>query len=71
MKRRNFTPTFKAKVALAALKGDKTLSELSTIYQVHPNQIGKWKKHLLENIGDIFTDSRSKSKTVSHSDSAL
>ena len=41
--RRNHTPAFKAKVALAALKGEKTLSELAELFDVHPNQITTWK----------------------------
>ena len=43
-KRRNHSPAFKAKVALAALKGDKTLSQLAEQFEVHPNQIQAWKK---------------------------
>ena len=45
-KRRNHKPVFKAKVALAALKGDITLAELSAKYDVHQNQITEWKKQL-------------------------
>ena len=41
--RRNHTPAFKAKVALAAIKGDKTLAELAQLFDVHPNQITQWK----------------------------
>ncbi|WP_035277058.1 helix-turn-helix domain-containing protein, partial [Desulforegula conservatrix] len=47
--RRNHGPAFKAKVALAALKGDKTLSELSDQFGVHSNQISAWKKELEQN----------------------
>jgi transposase-like protein len=46
--RRNHGAVFKAKVALEAIKGDKTLVELSERFQVHPNQIAEWKKQLLE-----------------------
>ena len=46
--RRNHTAAFKAKVALAALKGEKTLSELAQIFDVHPNQITQWRARLLE-----------------------
>ena len=42
--RRNHTPGFKAKVALAAMKGDKTLAELAQLFDVHPNQITQWRK---------------------------
>ena len=41
--RRNHTPGFKAKVALAAMKGDKTLTELAQLFDVHPNQITQWR----------------------------
>ena len=53
--RRNHAPAFKAKVALAALKGDKTLAELAQQFDVHPNQITQWKTQLLERALDLFT----------------
>ena len=43
--RRNHTPAFKAKVALAAIKGDRTLAQLAEQFDVHPNQITSWKAH--------------------------
>ena len=46
--RRNHTPAFKAKVALCAIKGDRTLAELAEQFDVHPNQITQWKAQLLE-----------------------
>jgi transposase-like protein len=52
--RRNHTPVFKAKVALAALKGDRTLAELAQQFDVHPNQITQWKTQLLERATDLF-----------------
>jgi len=54
-KRRNHSAEFKAKVALAALRGDKTLTDLAEQFDVHPNQIQEWKKRLVENAGDIFS----------------
>ena len=54
-KRRNHSAGFKAKVALAALRGEKTLSELSAQYGVHANQISTWKAHLLKASPDIFS----------------
>ena len=53
-KRRNHSPSFKAKVALAALKGDLTMVELVQKYDVHANQISDWKKQLLESAADVF-----------------
>ena len=53
-KRRNHSPSFKAKVALAVLKGDLTMSELVQKYDVHSNQISDWKKQLLESAADVF-----------------
>ena len=47
--RRNPTATFKAKVVIAALKGDETLAALAELFNVHPNQIPQWKTPLLEN----------------------
>ena len=54
-KRRNHSRKFKAKVALAAFKGDKTIAELSRQFEVHPNQIASWRKQLLENVEDAFS----------------
>lgn len=52
--RRNHSPAFKAKVALAALKGDKTLAELAQQFDVHVNQIKKWKDQLLAGASGVF-----------------
>jgi transposase len=52
--RRNHTAAFKAKVALAALKGDKTLAELADKFDVHGNQITQWKTQLLEGAMGFF-----------------
>jgi transposase len=52
--RRNHTPAFKAKVALAAVKGEKTLAELAQFFDVHPNQITDWKGRLLEGAAGVF-----------------
>ncbi len=53
-KRRNHSPAFKAKVAMAALQGDKTLAELSSQYDVHVNQIQIWRNQLKDNIASLF-----------------
>ena len=56
-KRRNHSPTFKGQVAIAALKGDKTLAELAQQFDVHPNQITDWKTQLMERSAQVFGDS--------------
>jgi transposase-like protein len=52
--RRNHTPAFKAKVALAAIKGEKTLAELAQQFDIHPNQITNWKSQLLAGAAGVF-----------------
>jgi transposase-like protein len=52
--RRNHTPAFKAKVALAALKGEMTLAQLAEHFDVHPNQITTWKAQLQDEACDVF-----------------
>ena len=52
--RRNHTPAFKAKVALAALKNDRTIAQLAEQFDVHPNQITSWKEQLLAGAPDVF-----------------
>jgi len=54
-KRRSFTAQFKFKVALEAVKGVKTLSELASEHGVHPNQIGQWKQQLVKEGEEIFS----------------
>ena len=53
-RRNKFKPDFKAKVALEALKGDKSVAELAQIYEVHPTQISLWKKQLLDSASTLF-----------------
>jgi transposase len=52
--RRNHSPQFKARVALAALRGDKTLTEIAAQFDVHPNQITQWKQQAVENMAGVF-----------------
>lgn len=57
-KRRNHTAQFKAKVAFEAAKGDKTIAQLASEYEVHPTQIAQWRQHLLELLPEIFSRRR-------------
>ena len=56
--RRNHSPTFKAKVALAAVKGEQTIAELAKRFDVHPNQIAQWRSQLLEHASTAFDGAR-------------
>jgi putative transposase len=58
--RKGYEGTFKAKVALEALKGEKTLAQLSSEFGVHANQIRQWRKHLLDELPKVFSDRRKK-----------
>jgi len=58
--RKRYDAKIRAKVALEAVKGEKTLAELSSEFGVHSNQIRKWRKQLLECLPDLFTDRRKK-----------
>lgn len=65
--RKTFSSEFKAKVALEAIKGYKSMSELAKEYQVHPNAIGNWKKEALEIFPEIFKNKRG-SKTEANAE---
>ena len=54
--RRRFSADFKAKVALEAIRGERTISELATKHQFHPNQITQWKRHAIEKLAKVFDD---------------
>ena len=58
-KRNRYTPEFKAKVALAALRNEETISELSARFEVHPTMISSWKRALLEGAAEVFNKGRS------------
>ena len=60
--RKKYDAALKAKIALEAVKGDKTIREISSIYGVHSSQIMKWKKQLLEELPSIFSDKRAKTE---------
>ncbi len=60
--RRKHSPSFKARVALEALKGEETIAELAGRYEVHPSQVRKWKQSLAEGAADIFGDDQIRKK---------
>lgn len=53
-KRKQYSAQFKAKVALAAIRGEKTVAELASQYEVHPTMINNWKRQLMEGASDVF-----------------
>jgi len=59
--RKTYSPKFKARAALEALRGEKTLSQLGSQYKVHPIQIAKWRKLALDQMPELFVDGRRKS----------
>ena len=50
--RRRFTADFKARVALDALRGDKTIQEIASRHKMHPNQVGAWKRQVMDGLGN-------------------
>jgi len=54
-KRRRFTADFKAKIALEALRGDKTIQEIAARHKLHPNQISQWKRQAMDGLGEVFS----------------
>ena len=63
-KRRSYSPQFKAKVALAALKNDEPIAELAARFEVHPTMINNWKRALIESAADVFDKGRKTHKQV-------
>ena len=61
-KHKVFSPQEKARVALTAIKAEKTMAQISSDYQVHATQIGLWKKQALDNFAELFKDNRKKEK---------
>jgi len=67
-KRRQFTAEFKARVAIEAIKGQKTIQEIAAHYEVHPSMITTWKRQALAELPQVFSDQRSR---AAESDEAL
>ena len=66
--RKQYTGTFKAKVALETIKGQRTVQEIASSYGVHPNQITKWKQQLVAGAADVFTPGRDRNSGDIHED---
>ena len=62
MKRRRFTAEFKARVALDALRGDKTVQEIAVKHKVHPNQVSTWKRQAMDGLGAVFSNGADKAR---------
>lgn len=69
--RKSYTPKFKARVAMDALRGEKTLSQLGSQYKVHPIQIAKWRKQAVELMPELFVDGRRKASNGDRESTAL
>ena len=69
-KRKQYSPQFKAKVVLEALRGEKTIQELASQFIIHPTVINKWKRHFLEGMSEIFEKS-SQSKETNNRDAEI
>ena len=65
--RRRFTADFKAKVALEALRGDRTIQEIATRHKVHPNQVSAWKRQAVDGLGSVFSNGPDKAR-MDHDD---
>lgn len=69
--RKTYSPKFKARVAVEALRGERTLSQLGSHYKVHPIQIAKWRKLALDQMPEIFVDGRRKTSNGEAGTTAL
>lgn len=69
--RKNHSASFKARVALEALRQEQTISELSSKYGLHPTQIHQWKRTFKENMSDIFTKGHSRNKEAEEKEALI
>jgi transposase-like protein len=67
--RKQYSPKFKARVAIEAIHGEKTLSQLASQFKVHPIQIAKWRKSALEQLPELFVDGRRSKERNGEADS--
>jgi transposase-like protein len=58
--RKSYTASFKAKVALEAIKGQRTINEIASAFEVHPNQVTQWKKQAVSQLSEIFSNGRAR-----------
>jgi transposase-like protein len=69
--RKQYSPKFKARVAIEAIRGEKTLSQLGSHFKVHPMQIAKWRKSAVEQLPELFVDGRTKARNSEADSNAL
>ncbi len=62
--RKQYSAALKAKIAVEAVKGQRTIQELASHYEVHPNMVTKWKKQVLDGVSEIFSNGRSPASEV-------
>jgi len=70
-KRKHYSAQFKAKVALEAVRGEKTSAELASVYEIHPTLINGWKRQLLEDASELFDGGKSASKAESDTEAQI
>ena len=71
MKRKQYTKELKARIALDAIKGHKTVNELATEYEVHPTQINQWKKQALESLPMVFGNTQARQQVAQEAERDL
>ena len=62
--RKRYEAAIKAKVALEAIKGQRTINEIASAYEVHPNQVTQWKKQAMAQLPEIFSDGRARADSA-------
>jgi transposase-like protein len=62
--RKSYTAAFKAKVALEAIKGQRTINEIASAFEVHPNQVTQWRKQAVSQLSEIFSNGRARAESA-------